>query len=56
MTQKIEMRALMSIKAIPGRDAVKRGDTFTARDAQEVRDLVRMGQAEKVGTPKAGKT
>lgn len=48
MTQKIEMRALMSLKAVEGRDAVKRGDPFAVQTAQEARDLERMGQAERV--------
>lgn len=48
MTGTIKMRALMSVKATVGRKAAKRGETFNARDEQDARDLVQMGQAERV--------
>lgn len=48
MTDKIKMRALMALPATKGREPQRRGAEFSARDAQEARDLERMGQAERV--------
>ena len=50
--EKVKLKALMSLPARAGREALKRGATFEA-DPQEARDLVRMGQAEMIKTPGA---
>lgn len=53
MTTTVKMRALMSLPAIKGRpgfadrDAIERGAEFDV-SPQEARDLVQMGQAERV--------
>lgn len=48
MSDKLKMKALMSLPASGDRKAIKRGASFDAVSEQEARDLVRMGQAERV--------
>tara|TARA_R110002020_G_scaffold474099_2_gene704504 strand:- start:6868 stop:7047 length:180 start_codon:yes stop_codon:yes gene_type:complete len=48
MSDKLKMKALMSLPASGDRKAIKRGASFDAMNEQEARDLVRMGQAERV--------
>lgn len=48
MSSKVKMKALMSLPVKGERKAIKRGEPFDADSDQEARDLVRMGQAERV--------